>query len=239
MKKLSLVLALIFVLTCALVACGGESDESSAASSAVESSSTSKGNTSKGESSTADDSSEESQAPVEEPKDAIEVTGEVISIGCEYEVPGGKGVIISEGEWPCSYNASLTDGVANPELAYDNTWFGFNDKPDDDGEANMFEGVGTVIIDLGEAKNVTGVKANIFTGGQDGIAPIGSIVVTVSTDGVTFTNPVKLNVPTGTSVVGLAEGGFEAVSAQYVKVVFTKGGDGAFMFLNEIEVYGA
>ena len=60
-----------------------------------------------------------------------------------------------------------------------------------------------------------------------------------SVDGVTYSNPVKLNIPADAVTVAWAEGGFEAVSAQYVKVEFTKGGDGNFMFLNEVEVYGA
>ncbi len=248
MKKLSFVLALVLFLTCAvLAACGGESDTSSAAeSSKVETSkvetskpATSKPATSKpAESSKPEESSEpEVSEPVVEPAEPIAVTGEVISTGCEYEVPGGKGVVLASGEWPCSYTADLTDGVANNELVYDNTWFAFNANPDDDGQANMINDIGTVIIDLGAAKNVSGVKANIAFDAAAGIAPVGSIVVSVSTDGITYTNPVKLTIPT--TPVGLAEGGFEAVSAQYVKVEFTKGGDGAFMFVNEIEVYGA
>ena len=236
MKKLSLVLALIFVLTCVLVACGGETENSSA----VESSSatSSKADTSKKEeSSKADESSKEEEKPVEQPKDPIAVTGEVISIGCEYEGPGGKGFVLAQDQWPCDYTANLTDGVANSALDYNNTWFSFNANPDDDGQANMIDNKGTAIINLGAVKKVTGVKANVYTGNESGIAPVGGIVVWVSTDGTNFTNPVKLNVPAA-GLVGFAEGGFEAIDAQYVKVEFTKGGEGAHMFVNEIEVYG-
>ena len=239
MKKLSLVLALIFVLTCVLAACGGETENSSTASST----SSSKAGSSAAESSSsaddsgADESSKEEDEPVETAKDPIEVTGEVISIGCEYEVPGGKGFVLAEDQWPCDYTANLTDGVANPALDYNNTWFSFNANPDDDGQANMIDNKGTVIINLGAVKKVSGVKANVYTGNESGIAPVGGIVVWVSTDGENFTNPVKLNVPAA-GLVGFAEGGFEAIDAQYVKVEISKGGEGAHMFVNEIEVYG-
>ena len=238
MKKLSLILALIFVCACVVLASCGETENSSAAeSSKVESSAP--------ESSKAPESSEipessassqEPETPVEEPASPIAITGNVISLGCQYEVPGGKGYVVQDDKWPANYTADLTDGVAVDKLTYDSSWFSFNSEPDMDGQSNRIDGVGTVIIDLGEAKNVTGVKTNVYTGNESSIAPVGKVVVWVSDDGETFKNPVSLTIPT--AVVGWAEGGFEAVSARYVKVEYTVGGEGHHLFTNEIEVYG-
>ena len=245
MKKLSFVLALILVLTCAvLAACGGDSDSSSAAESGkVE---TSKPATSKPvefteapvESSKPVESSEpEVSEPVEEPAEPIAIVGEVISKGCQYEVPGGKGYVVKDDKWPANYAADLTDGIANAILTYDSTWFSFNSAADMDGEANTINGVGAAIIDLGDVKSVTGVKANVCTGEEAAsIAPIISIVVSVSEDGKTFSDPFKLTLPT--TKVGWAEGGCQAINARYVKVEFTKDSELFHMFVNEIEVYG-
>ncbi len=230
MKKLSLILA--FVLACAVLASCGEAENSSTAeSSNVESSAP--------ESSKAPESSEASETPetsLEEPAAPIAITGNVISKGCKYEVPGGKGYVVQDDKWPANYTADLTDGNAVDKLTYDSSWFSFNSEPDIDGQSNRIDGVGTVIIDLGEAKSVTGVRTNVYTGNESSIAPVGKVVVWVSDDGETFKNPVSLTIPT--TVVGWAEGGFEAISARYVKVEYTVGGEGHHLFTNEIEVYG-
>lgn len=229
MKKISLILALLLALVCTVLsACGNEPENSSSDSSSVNES------TEPSESSETPETSETSE---EEPADPIALTGEVISLGCEYEVPGGKGYVVVDDKWPANYTADLTDGVANDKLTYDSSWFSFNTEPDTDGEANTINNIGTAIIDLGEIKTVTGVRTNIFKGDSAAsIAPIGSIVVSVSEDGTTFTAPFKLTVPA--EDVAWAEGGCNPVSARYVKVQFVKGGDGFHMFTNEIEVYG-
>lgn len=245
MKKLSFILALILVIACvSLVSCGGESENSSTAdSSVVEStandSSKEAENSEAAESSAVVESSEEVEPDIsmEAPAEPIEITGEVISVGCEYEVPGGKGYVVEDDQWPANYTADLTDGIAVDKLVYDSSWFSFNSEPDIDGESNRIDGVGTVIIDLGEEKNVTGVRTNVYTGNESSIAPVGSVIVWVSNDGENFSNPISLTVPE-LNTIGWAEGGFEAVSARYVKVEYTVGGEGHHMFTNEIEVYG-
>lgn len=235
MKKLSLVLALIFVLTCVLVSCGGETENSSSVESSKAESAQSNQSTESSEESI--ESSEEPADPFAEAVDPIELTGEVISLGCQYEVPGGKGYVVVDDKWPANYTADLTDGIANDKLTYDSSWFSFNSAPDADGEANTINNVGTAIIDLGEIKSVTGVRTNIFKGdAAASIASIGSVVVSVSEDGKTFSAPFKLNIPT--EPVAWAEGGCAAVNARYVKVQFIKDGEGFHMFTNEIEVYG-
>jgi len=226
MKYLSFIL--VFVLVCiSLTSCGSQAENSSMPeSSMVES--------------TADESSaipETSEKPNNEPAAPIAITGEVISKDCQYEVPGGKGYVVKHDKWPANYTADLTDGIAVDKLVYNSSWFSFNSEPDIDGEANRINGVGTVIIDLGEEKNVTGVRTNVYTGNEASISPVGSVVVWVSNDGKTFTNPVSLTVPEP-NMVGWAEGGFEATSARYVKVEYTAGAEGYHLFTNEIEVYG-
>lgn len=238
MKKLSLILAFALVFACfSLASCGDGSENSSAAeSSEVESASD---DSSADESSESTESSEVPESSDGEPAEPIAITGKVISKGCQYEVPGGKGYVVQHEKWPANYTADLTDGVALDKLVYNSSWFSFNSEPDADGEANRINGVGTVIIDLGGEKSVTGVRTNVYTGtiASSSVAPVGSVVVWVSEDGKTFTNPVSLTLP-DPDKVGWAEGGFEAISARYVKVEYTVGGEGYHMFANEIEVYG-
>ncbi len=226
MKILSFIL--VFALACiSLVSCGGETENNSTAESSMVESTVN-------ESSTAPETNEK---PNNEPAEPIAITGEVISKGCQYEVPGGKGYVVKHDKWPANYTADLTDGIAVDKLVYNSSWFSFNSEPDIDGAANRIDGVGTVIIDLGEEKNVTGVRTNVYTGNEASISPVGSVVVWVSNDGKTFTNPVSLTVPE-LNTIGWAEGGFEAISARYVKVEYTAGGEGYHLFTNEIEVYG-
>ena len=232
MKKLSLLLALA-ILCMAFASCNIEKQDES--SEAVESSKTAESSEEVESSETAE--SNEDEAPTVEIADPIALSGEVISLGCQYEVPGGKGYVVNDDKWPANYTANLTDGVFVEQLVYNSSWFSFNTEPDADGEANTINNVGTAIIDLGEVKNITGARANICTGDAGAsIAAIGSVVIWVSEDGVTYSNPFKLNLPTG--VVGWAEGGCVSVSGRYVKVEFHKGGDGFHMFTNEIEIYG-
>ncbi len=225
MKKLSFILAFVLVFACvSFASCGGESENSSTAeSSMVES--------------TANESSETSETSNNDPAEPIEITGQVISKGCQYEVPGGKGYVVKESTWPVNYTADLTDGIAVDRLVYNSSWFSFNSEPDIDGAANRIDGVGTVIIDLGEEKSVTGVRTNVYTGNESSIAPVGSVVVWVSNDGKSFIKTVSLTIPEA-NTIGWAEGGFNAVNARYIKVEYTVGGEGYHMFTNEIEVYG-
>lgn len=227
MKKLSFILAFILVFAL-LAACGEKSEVSNPDESRVDESVVV-------ESSVAESIPDESGNS--EPAKPIAISGSVISKGCKYEVPGGKGYVVNDDKWPANYTADLTDGIAVSELVYNNSWFSFNSEPDVDGEANRIDGVGTVIIDLGAIKSVTGVRTNVYTGNLSSIAPVGKVVVWVSEDGESYKNPVSLNIPEPDSI-GWAEGGFEPVNARYIKVEYTVGGEGHHLFTNEIEVYG-
>ncbi len=219
MKHLSLILALALIFACAsLASCGGETESSTADTSAVESSEASTSET---------ESSEQPKEP------------QLISRGCEYEVPGGKGYVVKNDQWPANYSADLTDGVANDKLAYDDSWFSFNSEPDSDGQANRIDGVGTVILDLGAQKTVTSARTNIFANSvpSASIAAVGKVVISFSDDGKEFTSPVTLELPE-TAEAGWAAGDVEPISARYVKLEYTALGDGYHMFINEIEIYG-
>ena len=214
MKFFSFILAFALTLSCAFLAsCGSDTESSSVADSSITESSV-------------------IESSDTEPKESI-----LISRGCKYEVPGGKGYVVKNDQWPANYTADLTDGVANDKLAYDNTWFSFNSEPDIDGEANRIDGVGTVIIDLGTEKTITSVRTNVYTGNVSSIAPVGAVTVLFSLDGKEFTGAVSLTVPE-LDKVDWAEGTFDAVNARYVKVEYKVGGEGYHLFTNEIEIYG-
>lgn len=224
MKHLSFILALVLILTCAsLASCNSDSENSSAAESSVNESSYVE------ESSEAAESSEQQSA---EPK--------LISKGCKYEVPGGKGYVVQHDQWPANYSADLTDGAANNKLAYDSTWFSFNSEPDSDGKANRIDGVGTVIVDLGDEKTVTSARTNVYVGSvpSASIASVGTVTISFSDDGKEFGTPITLNMPETSAEVGWAACDIEPTSARYVKLEYTVRGEGYHMFINEIEIYG-
>ncbi|MBQ0109733.1 MAG: discoidin domain-containing protein, partial [Clostridiales bacterium] len=94
----------------------------------------------------------------------------------------------------------------------------------------------TLVIDLGKAYDVNSVRVHLWNANTSGITAAKKIQVSVSTDGKNFTKVGKLNLPSE-SDPAWAEGSFDAVSAQYVKVEITCGEGGVWTFFNEIEVY--
>ena len=145
MKKLSLVLALVLVLTCGiLAACGDETETSStpatessvaatesseAATESTEESSvaateSSEAATESSEAATESSEPEEVSEPEEdttpnvEPGDAITTEGTNVARNKSYTISG-------TGVGHDQYTANLTDGQANNVMAYDNTWFAF------------------------------------------------------------------------------------------------------------------
>ncbi len=250
MKKLSLVLALILVLTCGvLAACNDEGAESSVAESVEESTATSteestatsteESTATSTEESTATSTEESSEAVSEEESSEVveesipeaekpEISGDNIAEGKSYTISGcGKGYD--------NYTANLTDGSASAVMAYDNTWFAF--YCNDGAAADIVSApnkVGYVIIDLGEATDVSAVRINCINVSGSGIVAPASIKVSLSTDGTTFTNTVSMPIDTADGAAYWSEGAIEG-NAQYVKVEVTL--TGTFAFLNEIEVY--
>ena len=255
MKKLSLVLALILVFTCfAFVACGDDTDTSSADSSAASSdaSSAASSDASSAASSDAssedassdasaedssdasaedssDESAEDSSEPAIDSTPATELKGSNVALNKPYT--GGDEATAQQG-----YNANLTDGQASNVGAYDATWFGFYYNVGSATPSNNApNGVGTVVIDLGaKTANINAIRVNCYNCNNSGIAPADSIVAYVSEDGNSYTEVGALVLPEGDDPAW-ASIAVDNASAQYVKLVFTI--PGTWTFINEIEVY--
>lgn len=247
MKKLSLVLALILVCTCcAFVACGDETDTSSADSSAA-SSATSSATSSAVSSEASSEASSEDASSEDVSSDASSEdssTGDVsqgqAANGQGTNVAKGKsytgGAVTAQGDG--SYSANLTDGVASNEGTFDNAWYGlwYNAGSAAPSE-NVTDGVATITIDLGsKVDNINAVRVNLFANEGAGILPPQSIVAYVSDDGNNFTELGALNIP-DVSATGWASLAVDNASGRYVKFVITV--SGTWTFLNEIEVYAA
>ena len=241
MKKLSFILALVLVLSCVLVACNSETEATStpAEESAAESTAESTPATESTEESKADESTEESvpaEESKEESKDENIVVGGNVAAGRPYTISGN-------GQPGGSYAANLTDGVAGEDTsAYDSTWFAFYSHPTmDPSLLNAPEGLGYVIIDLGETKDLS--KVRIHCGNQ---APSGvnspeyfNVKVSDSTDVDSFTYvadvPVKDSAEASNATLAYwAEVDINA-SGRYVMIGVKA--IGTWTWINEIEVY--
>lgn len=255
MRKLSWILALVVLLTscvCVLASCGGDDKNSSSApsktsstegsSSAASVSSDAAASSEEG-SSSADSSSEEtsSEESGTEPTGGVEgkigveapAGGTNLALNCSYT--GGDPATHPD---VTRYSAKLTDGVAAAELAYDDTWFAYwkHANAEYDSMTNAPDGVGTLVIDLGEVKSVSMVRINTFLGNLSGILSPSGISVALSEDGENFTamGSIELTASEGSEVAWV---GFEAAAAnaRYVRVSIQLAG--TFAFLNEVEVY--
>ncbi len=156
---------------------------------------------------------------------------ENIALGCKYDA---KGFGITD-EWGTSdYTADLTDGKANNEIAYDNTWFAFCTSEGVNG-LNTKNGIGAVTIDLGSSKSFKSIKVNTFVGNESGIRAPKSMTAYVSdkaTSGFTKLGTFDW----GTAANNVAWAILNASgSGRYVKVEVEL--DGTFAFINEIEIY--
>ena len=254
MKKLALLLALIMVLSAAVLAsCGKQPEESKPEESAVESkeetaeskeeskAEESKAEESKAEESQAEESkAEESQAEeskAEESAEPAQLNGDNIALNKTYTISGcGNGYTDGAGT---VYQAPLTDGNAIDQLTYgdSNNWFGFysSEKASPD-KISAPGSVGTVVIDLGEAKQFGRVRVHLYAaGGTSGIGTPKSIEVDVSEDGSNYSEFSAKQIDTSASGAIWVEIDGSA-NARYVRVTVNMDPACVFMFLNEIEV---
>ncbi len=248
MKKLSLVLALVLVLTCGvLAACGGDEDASSVAESSVaaeskaESSAAAESSEAVSSEAVSEDASSEAVSEDASSEDASseaetstpeaekpEISGDNLAKGKPYTV-SGSGVGYQ------NYTANLTDGNASSAMSYDNNWFAFycNDGASA-ADLNAPNKVGYVIIDLGAATDVSAVRLNLINSSSAGVPAPKKVTVSLSSDGSSFGDAVSMPLDAVDGTAYWSEGAIEG-NAQFVKVEFTL--DGVFVFLNEIEVY--
>jgi hypothetical protein len=171
---------------------------------------------------------DESDAP------ATEKVLKNVAEGKDYTIGNsGFGHIVSGGEWPCNYNADLTDGVASEMVTYDDKWFAFAIYESDNG-FNVVDGKGSVTVDLGEATDIASVSANIGVALDAGVAAPAKAEVFVSNDGENFESVGELAAVTETGWADLAYEG----NARYVKIEFTVAEGAGFVFIDEVAVNG-
>ena len=257
MKKLSLMLAFVLVFALVLVACGDETETSSApeTESSVAATESSEAKTEESSEAEVEESSEavvedssepeaESSEPAEE-SSKVEVTlGEVVSTGKSYTTtaPNRGDAFDDDGK-------KLTNGTKGLEDPGTLESAGWNSP--DKSAPHVVE----IVVDLGEAME-TNAYTVYFAGGNWGIGlPNGEtgtsieIFVSDSADGE-FTSVAKA---AGTEMVlvsgdgesleswstfTLTAGASEPVNAQFVKFVLTAAPVGnAFIWIDEVEVY--
>ena len=258
MKKLSLVLALVLVLTCGvLAACGGDEDASSvaessaAAESKAESSATTESSEAVSSEAVSEDASSEAvseDASSEADVSAPEAGDANLALGKSYTRSqlyrqGGRDVNWAWDDnapiaYPDEEEKSFTDGATEPaaDAGYsDPVWAGFHHGCPDY-ETN---GYSWITVDLGESKDLAKFVLHVGTKGVAtgaGIAAPAKVEFLVSDDGETWTSVddiVPEDNEASANGVAVIEG---AAKGQYVQFRFTSGG---WAFVSEIEVYAA
>lgn len=264
MKKVSLLLAVLLVLTCGLLAaCGGDEETSSTETSSASTSSTaasseatsSEASSAVEESSVADESSVEETSSVQEESSEPEESSEEPSAGYDGPVeenPNGENLALNKsytGANPSThadvskYNAKLTDGNAKDALSYDGEWFAFYYNKDAVGDVvNAPDQVGTIVLDLEKVYAISDVKINAYLGNiGDGILPPKSIKVEYSADGTNYSSMGEQSfekpddAAKDKTVKWVEFNADEAAAAQYIRITVTM--QGTFVFINEIEVH--
>ena len=141
------------------------------------------------------------------------------------------------GEPLAPYSGKLTDGKAAAGITYDDNWFAFYNNGSDNSIISAPGGVGSVIINLENLYDITGVSVNALDmEGASGILGPKGMKAYLSKDGKTWSEAVTLTIPTHEKGVAFAVEGAVSGAAQYVKIEVEL--NGVFAFINEIEVYG-
>ena len=254
MKKIAFILALVMVFAVCLVACDNTPADNStpAAESSVNeeienTESSEPEDSEEPEVSVApeasDEVSEEPAGPEATENDpTLSFNGTNIALGLEVMNQNNIDAAIST-FW---VDADLTDGVIETAFGDDTItwqagqWFGYYCW-EGAADCNAENGVAVPTVDLGAKKTVYGVRANVYGGpGWSGVmAPVSGELL-VSDDGENWTSVGKVNVTAGgeNCVTWVAVAAPEGTNAQYVRLALTMNSGGAWMFIDELEIYG-
>ncbi len=244
MRKISLVLALILVLTCGVfAACGDESAESSAPATSEEASKPASDDKDDSSEAPADDSSapadESSAAPAPEVNAGTEnlAAGKTYTSSEQYKQGGAEVNWGWDDNAPYAYpdtdGKELTDGLKPADGAdmFVDEWAAWTGQHPKFAE----EGI-KITIDLGEVKDIA--KVDIWHGTQflgNGVVAPAGIEVLVSEDGTTFTSMGSVTPEDSATVNSLCASVTGEASGRYVQINVNSGN---WAFFSEIEVYG-
>ncbi|MBO5869115.1 MAG: discoidin domain-containing protein, partial [Clostridia bacterium] len=183
------------------------------------------------ESSVTEASSEASaESSAEEPAEPIAITGAVISTGCQYEVPGGKGYVVQDDKWPANYTADLTDGVAATHFDYDDdSWFAFSTNKN----ADKTTGLATVTLPLDKVYNVTSLRLHL--GNFSGVKVPNSVKAYARIDSE-YKNVGSFPLQSTEETAYWTELKLAGLNTDSIKLEFVL--DGMTAFINEVEVHG-
>lgn len=136
-------------------------------------------------------------------------------------------------QYNTSYLADLTDGVASNEFnASNDSWFAFSQYL-----PNIENGKGSVTVYLGEVCNITKLRAHLFNNAASmGVKAPKSVCAYALIDGKYEKICDFTGISSGDAVAYWITAEADNVKTDTVKFEFTL--DGAFMYLNEIEVHG-
>ncbi|MBQ3544113.1 MAG: hypothetical protein IJA34_03840 [Lachnospiraceae bacterium] len=131
------------------------------------------------------------------------------------------------------HTASLTDGKALSTYG-EGSWFGFkiNGNTDENG-------VGTVVVDLEDKYSINDIQMHIYAGENDmSIAQPSYVKVYVSDNGVSYNEIGELVLDSSANAPYWAKLNDIEKNGRYVKFEVGASGKSAWVFLNEIEIYG-
>jgi hypothetical protein len=242
MKKIALILAVVLMLSFALVACDNTEESKAPATSDTVSTDTSveeSTEVSEEESTEVSEEVSEEESTVIEPAEV----GEVISVGKTYTLSNLFRQSPETWGWdencdvayPDEEGVSLTDGVKLPteESYQDAVWAGFNGNGTPDFAEN---GYSWIKLDLGEKKDISLIELTVGTsklGSGIGAANF-TVEFLVSEDGETWTSLGTEVAVDSTDVITTDIAKATNVSAQYVEVHLVRSG---WMFVSELTVY--
>ena len=137
-----------------------------------------------------------------------------------------------------AHQAGLTDGVYVKGLNFDGGWFGFMGNSASAAWNTDDQGVGRITMDLGERYLLSEVKLHVYAGENE--ASIGApafVKVLVSPDGENFQYAGDLVLKPDAAESYWAAGDITA-AARYVRLEVGPAADAAWVFVNELEIYG-